>query len=279
MVAYLVDFLLEQNKSVATLSRGYGRKTKGFIICTDEESPATVGDEPFTYYEKYANQIMVTVCEDRALAIPFILAEKPDLDVILLDDAYQHRTVVPSFNILLTTQKRPFWEDYLMPSGRLREARKGADRADGIIVTKSSEQRSYNELDQLEIPHFQTKVEYGDPIWFFGADRLKKAVIVCGLADNQPFVTYASNQFASAGVFSFSDHHDYQQKDLNTITRFLDGETMLITTEKDFVKLKEFKELTPFNCAYIPIKIDFLQDEERFLQMVKESLTDYKLNQ
>ena len=279
MVAYLIEFFLKQKKSVVTLSRGYGRNTKGFIICSDAESPSTVGDEPFTYYERYGSQIMVTVCEDRALAIPFILAERPNTDAILLDDAYQHRTVVPSFNILLTTQRNPFWNDHVMPSGSLREARKGASRADAIVVTKSEECRSYPALKQFEATNFQTDVKYGDLVWFSGSELASKALLVAGLADNRPFIDHASSLFNSVEVIPFSDHHNYQQKDIDRITEFLDDETMLVTTEKDAVKLKTFVNFTPYNCAYIPIKIQFLQDEERFLQMVEESLKDYKLNQ
>lgn len=279
MVDYLIDHFLKQDKAIATLSRGYGRKTKGFLICTDKESPRTVGDEPYTYFEKYGEQVMVTVCEDRALAIPYILAENPSLDLILLDDAYQHRTVVPSFNVLLTTQKRPFWNDFLMPSGRLREARLGAKRANAIVVTKSEEERQYQTLDQLNIPYFQTEVVYGEMKWFFGEYRTRKVVLVCGLADNKPFVEYANANFRVTEVYSFSDHYEYNEKDLKKVIGQMDNETGLLTTEKDHVKLKQFTELEKYDCAYIPIKTNFLKDEERFLQMVEESLKDYKLIQ
>lgn len=279
MVDFLIQHFLKKGKFVATLSRGYGRKTKGFIVCTKSESPETVGDEPFTYFEKYKERVMVTVCEDRALAIPFILAENPDLDVIILDDAFQHRTVVPSFSVLLTTHKKPFWRDYIMPSGTLREARKGAKRADAIIVTKSKKLESFQELEQLDVPYFHTKVEYGNATTFFGDSQKEKVVVACGLADNQPFIDYASEQFEVKKIFSFADHYAYTKRDIDALLSSLDNETMLVTTEKDFVKLKVFRELEAHTCSYIPINISFLKDEEHFLQMVEESLKDYKLNQ
>ena len=163
------------------------------------------------------------------------------------------------------------------PSGRLRESRKGAERADAVIVTKSEREDHFPELEKLNKPYFQTTVEYANPVNFFGKEAIQKVLIVTGLADNSPFIHYVSNKFEVVDLLQFSDHHNYQKKDLNIIIELLEADITLITTEKDFVKLKQFEELRKFNCAYIPIKVKFSKDEERFLQMVDESLKDYKL--
>ena len=278
MVDFLIDHFLQKNKSVATLSRGYGRKTKGFRICSSDDSAQTIGDESFTYFEKYGNKIMVTVGEDRAMAIPFILVEEPELDVILLDDAYQHRTVRPNFSILLTTHARPFWSDHLLPSGRLRESKIGAERADVIVVTKSKSQQGFPELEKSNQPYFQTTVKYAEPVIFFGNSMERKVLAVGGLADNRPFFEYLENHFDVVKKISYADHHTYSESDMDTMFPYLNNDVTLITTHKDAVKLREFEKLRKFNCAYIPIKVSFLKDEERFLQMVNKSLKDYKLN-
>ncbi|MEM9339655.1 MAG: tetraacyldisaccharide 4'-kinase [Bacteroidota bacterium] len=279
MITYLIEYFLNQERSIAILSRGYGRKTKGFRVCTTKDTPGTVGDEPFTYFEKFGDQVLVAVGEDRAMAIPFILAEQPTTEVILLDDAYQHRSVKPSFNVLLTTAKRPFWEDYVLPSGLLRESRKGASRSDAIIVTKSNEQTHYPSLEKLGKPYFQTAVSYGVPVFFHGNPTTTGQVVaVAGLADNRPFFNHVEAHYQVSLTLSFNDHHHYNEKDIAAILSKMEGCTLL-TTHKDAVKLKTFSQLATVPCAFIPIKVTFLAEEERFLNMVEESLKDFSINQ
>lgn len=278
MVDYLIQYFVNKGMSVATLSRGYGRKTKGFRICTDADSPKTVGDEPFTYFEKYRERIVVAVGEERALAIPFILGEHPNVEVILLDDAYQHRSVKPNFNILLTTYAKPFWKDFVLPSGRLREGRYGVKRADAIIVTKSTEELELNILEKINKPVFQTDVVYGEPMFFFGKKEKGRVIVVSGLADNKPFFDYVDGKYEVTNQFSFPDHHNYSIKDVAKLEQYLEDGSSLITTQKDAVKLKKFDSLQKFNCAFIPIQVTFLKEEEHFLQMVEESIQDYPSN-
>ena len=135
MIEHLIR-LLQNRFKVATLSRGYGRATKGIRIAGPSENASTIGDEPFQFYTKFGKRITVAVGEERALAIPTILQECSDTQIILLDDGFQHRKVSPGFSILLTDYHRPFYNDFLLPSGRLRESRWGAERADVIVVTK-----------------------------------------------------------------------------------------------------------------------------------------------
>lgn len=133
-IEYIIALLRSQYK-IATLSRGYGRKTKGFLIASESSSVTEIGDEPAQIKDKFPD-IIVSVGEDRLLAIPQLLRKYPDTDVILLDDAFQHRSVRPGLNILLTTFDKPFYEDHVLPLGRLRESPQGYKRADIIIVTK-----------------------------------------------------------------------------------------------------------------------------------------------
>ncbi len=279
MVMYLIEYFLGKGKTIATLSRGYGRKTKGFLICSEADSARTVGDEPYTYFENFGDKVMVSVCEDRALGIPFILAENPEIDLILLDDAFQHRSVKPNFSVLLTPFQLPFWRDYVLPSGRLRESRNGAKRGDAIIVTRSEEESSFEELDLLDIPYFQTHVSYEDPVFFSGNGSIDKVILVAGLANNKPFFDHANRTFQVIDTFSFKDHHNFTSKDIRRIREELDDSTTLLTTHKDAVKLKAFSELSDYMCAYIPIKVKFFGNEERFLQIMEKNLKDYPSNQ
>ena len=135
MVEYLIR-LLKADYKLATLSRGYRRKTRGYRMANAEDNAITIGDEPFQYYRKFGNEISVCVGEERVIAIPSAIMENEDIELFLLDDAYQHRKVARDFNILLSDYNQPFYTDYILPTGDLREPRKGAKRADCVIVTK-----------------------------------------------------------------------------------------------------------------------------------------------
>src|SRR5258706_3745257 len=135
MIEYLVKLLLPQHK-VATLSRGYGRKTSGLRFATKSDTADTLGDEPFQFFRKFDHEVLVTVGEDRAYAIPNILLHRPLTDIILMDDAFQHRAVDPQLSILLTDYRQPFYSDWVLPAGNLREARAGAHRSDVVVITK-----------------------------------------------------------------------------------------------------------------------------------------------
>lgn len=158
MVEYLVRLLKGQYK-VATLSRGYGRKTKGFILASEQSTAASIGDEPMQFYRKFGAEVAVAVGEERAIAIPEILFHHSDTEVIILDDAFQHRKVGRDLNILLTAYHSPFFKDHVLPAGRLREARKGAHRADIVVVTKCPPT-----LDEKDKTSFSQAIrEYAQP--------------------------------------------------------------------------------------------------------------------
>lgn len=286
MVSYLLEKLQEEYPT-ATLSRGYGRKSKGFLVASDETSAKEIGDEPFMFYQRHSEVATVAVAEDRAYAIPTILYEAPKTQLILLDDAFQHRTVKADLNVLLTRYDRPFFQDHLLPSGHLRENRNGAKRADIIVVTKCPD-----EVKEEDKAHFVSRIrKYSDASIYFSkvayqlavafddhslpATTPKSYVVVTGIANNADFIAYCEEAYSIKEVFAFPDHHAYAEKDIRRIVNSLNPQTGLLTTEKDWVKLKTVKALQGFACYFVPIKTVFLEGESRFLEEVKNSLKEY----
>ena len=282
MVAYLCEWLISQSISASTLSRGYKRKTKGFRIVTDEETAITVGDEPFMFYQRYKGKVHVVVGEERMYAIPELLYNFPDTEVILMDDAFQHRSVKPSLNIMITTFQRPFYKDYLMPSGFLRESRSGAGRADIIVVSKcplhlsEADQRAISDqvANYSDAKVFFTGIEYGEPVSLF--DEVKtmnqQVVAISGIANADIFHAYVDSKYQVKIDHQYGDHHSYSKLDIKGIIAELNDQTSLITTEKDAVKMRLFPELNDHSCYYLPIKIKFLKDETLFQSMIQDSI-------
>lgn len=266
-VEYLID-LLKPHFNIGVLSRGYGRKTKGFRLAGQSDSSATLGDEPFQYYKKYstpsrassetsinAKRVYVAVSEQRVLGASELI-NRVEPDVILLDDAFQHRYIRPGFQILLTTFQEPYTRDQLLPAGRLRESASGAVRADVIIVTKCPK-----EMTQEEKQNFRTElgIEKHQSLFFskFGYEAIrpegekkienpKRAFALCGIAKPEHFLKEVKKHFELKGLQVYKDHHRFTVKDLKRLRRdatpFLDGETVLLTTEKDLMRLLPLKE-------------------------------------
>src|SRR5690606_32751156 len=172
-VEYLIRLLQYQFK-VATLSRGYKRRTQGFLLADADTNALRIGDEPMQYFMKYP-EVVVSVAEERMTGIPTLLQKRSDVDVILLDDAYQHRSVKPGLNILITDYAKPFYKDFILPYGRLREGRSAYKRADIIIVSKCPPDLPMEKAGEIEnrinpLPHqkvFFSTIEYGVPYDFF----------------------------------------------------------------------------------------------------------------
>ena len=285
MIDFLIHHFLSENKEVATLSRGYGRKTHGFRLGNLTDSAETLGDEPMIFQKKYGNKISVAVAEARAIGIPYLLAYNNEIDVILLDDAYQHRSVEPSLSILLSTCKRPFYDDYLLPTGRLREARRGVRRADIICFTKAPIDISNQEQLQMiartrlyhpDVPIFFTYIAYA-PLISFGTEQIKQKVIgLGGIADNEVFKSYLKSNFEVVEFYEFADHHDYKIDEIDKIVKAMaHHEAMLVTTEKDFIKLGHFKILIAKSCFYLPFKIKFIKGHSTFLKLVDNTMKKY----
>lgn len=291
MVEYLIR-LLQSEYKIATLSRGYGRKSKGFRIANTTDTAATLGDEPFQIYKKFDPQVQVTVGEDRAYAIPMILQEAEDVNTIILDDAYQHRSVIPGFSILLTEFSNPFFRDYVLPVGRLREAKSGAKRADAIVVTKCPPHLGDDEVMEFEScirkysdkPIFFSKIRYGEPVEFGKpADLSKKVILISAIANAHILEEYVSKMYTLVKHFSYRDHYvvsagDLQQAEL-ILRKYPEGEVSILTTEKDKVKLLR-NELTgsisKLPIFYLPIETEFVRNGKDFDTLVLSFMQSFK---
>lgn len=286
MVEYLIR-LLSGTYKVATLSRGYGRKTKGFRITNDADTALTVGDEPYQIFRKFGDQVVVAVGEDRALAIPTILNECPEVQIILMDDAFQHRAVVPQFSILVTDYSKPFYKDFLMPFGRLREARHGAGRADVVVVTKCVDFTEEKENTirqklhrQAAKPVFFTRLNYKAPIGFGHTHPISRdIVLVSAVANNRAFSREMERDFKIHHHVRFPDHHVYSLSDINEIHKKAEScnADSILTTEKDMVKLinPELELLiSKKRWYYVPIEAVFIKNGQKFDVMINELVRD-----
>lgn len=281
-VEYLIR-LLSDDHQVATLSRGYKRKTKGFILADDETTAKDIGDEPFQFKSKFKN-IQVAVDEKRVNGIEKLEENNPNLDVILLDDAFQHRYVKPGLSILLTDFHNLYKQDYLFPSGSLREFRCGAHRADIIIVTKCASvlspltrTRINDELKPQ--PHqklYFSYIEHGvftaiPGIKFIPDLKHKYASILlfAGIANSYPLEFYLKNLCIDLEILKFPDHHQYNDKDITriveTFDRILSQNKIIVTTEKDAMRLLQpefIKILKHYPVCYVPIEIKFHKEDK-----------------
>lgn len=292
-----VEFLLRHlssNYRLAVLSRGYGRKTRGFILADDTSSPQDIGDEPAQIYSNFKEKVTVAVGEERILAIPMILAASGDIQAILLDDAYQHRYLKPDMRILLTTYSSPFFTDHLMPLGRLRESRSNAVRADVVVVTKCPVPLS-GKKKQAYVSRLQEYTRAGVPIYFSGltygsayalhskAKALPKhLIVVTGIVDPDPMVEELSRNHSVLEVMAFPDHHHYSLKDTDRIRSVYEKHQhhhpAILTTEKDAVKLKDRKHRS--NIGELPIFVMPVEivmdsrDKEHLLDQVKQLIKE-----
>ncbi len=284
MVDYLIKYFYNRNMNAGTLSRGYGRKTYGFRLAGDIESADTIGDEPYMYYEKYNRRIPVAVGGDRILAITEFLSRKPSLDVILMDDGFQHRSIRPDVSIVLTTYANPFFDDHILPAGRLRESKRGANRADIIIVTKCPDYMSESEMvnyrnriseySKAKVFFMSTMYDEMESIFDNGLTLTNNIVAISGMAYPEPFESYLRKKYSVKLVHNYRDHHRYSLRDVQDIMRELKTGMSLVCTEKDKVKLKDFEELRQFPCFYQPISMVFLKEAELF-QSSLESYLNY----
>jgi tetraacyldisaccharide 4'-kinase len=286
MVEHLIRLLASYTR-VATLSRGYGRKTKGLRFAGSQDSAETLGDESMQLYSKFGNRVIVTVCEDRAFAIPNILQAYPDCGVIVLDDALQHRRVTPGFMILLTDYNLPFYTDHVLPYGRLREGREGALRADLIVITKCPHDISEEQMMNMENaihqvahkPVYFSTIRYSDPVGVNGTAALSTSVVlVSGIANATVLEHYVAKNFTLLHHFRFRDHHNYSTRDLEKMSDFISKQSQpvsVITTEKDLVKLTAQK-LRPYtntlNLFYLPIEMEFVRNGKDFDTLVLDYL-------
>ncbi|MBS1949955.1 MAG: tetraacyldisaccharide 4'-kinase [Cytophagales bacterium] len=244
VIEYLVRLLLPRH-SIAVLSRGYGRRTQGFRLGNDQDDATTLGDEPFQFYNKWKGKIKVAVCEDRVEGVNRLLKIDPKIEVVLLDDVFQHRRLKLLFSILLTEFSKPFFRDYLLPKGRLRESRRGSSRTDVVVVTKCNESRDEEKFKNAigyyagNKPVFFSFIKYLGTVPFGKNITInKKIILVTGIANSKPILNYARENFSLIRHFNFADHHYYSITDIESIQSEA-GQTQaaILTTEKDWVKL------------------------------------------
>ncbi len=288
MTEYLIR-LLHKRYALAILSRGYKRKTRGFRMADEHSTVEEIGDEPYQMYLKYHKVAKVAVGEERSIAIPNILLEHPETQVVLMDDGYQHRTVKPDFSILLTEYHNLFYHDHLLPWGRLREAKTGARRAHAVVVTKCPGQISDDEERKIianirryagkTMPVFFSKIVYGKVKSLKGqAPPPDKVVAFAGLANSRHFAAHVSQNYQRVAMVSFKDHHFYSTTDIENLVRQARAAgAALLTTEKDVVKFrdrKRFALLQGVPLYYLPIEHHFLKNGNVFDKLVHNAITE-----
>ncbi|MBS1689601.1 MAG: tetraacyldisaccharide 4'-kinase [Bacteroidetes bacterium] len=285
-VEYLVR-LLQYQYQVATMSRGYKRHTQGFLIADANANALRIGDEPMQYHMKYPD-LVVSVAEERITGIPLLLQRRPDIDVILLDDAYQHRSVKAGVNILITDHSRPFYNDFILPLGRLREKRSAYKRADVIVVSKCPADMSLSAAKEME-QHinplsnqqvFFTTIQYQSPYDLFTNETVDlenaNAILVCCIANPAPLISHLKEQAKDVHELSYPDHHYFLSRDLEEIKAAYDNwaveDKIIITTEKDAARLHLHAEkISGWNIPIIvlPIAVSVLFNRQQdFDQLV-----------
>ncbi len=285
MIEYLIRLLKDRVK-LATISRGYGRKTKGFRMANDEDTARTIGDEPLQFYRKFKKDIYVTVSEERILAVPEVLGGYDEkVSLFLLDDAYQHRKIARDLNILLTTFEEPFFRDHVVPMGRLREERAGAGRADLVVVTKCPSKIEETEKSWFreeikryagDKPVFFSHLKYGNLSQVLGpeAELPGEVAVLSGIAKPDLFLKEVGEMADIVHHFNFKDHYAFTQSDLNGIQKVLNNlnKSVLVTTEKDMVRLLSFSDHPLFekvSLFYVPIAFAIDREEEFIAEVLK----------
>jgi tetraacyldisaccharide 4'-kinase len=273
--------LLSPNYKVATLSRGYKRKSEGFVLADKTSDAEILGDEPFQYYRKFPN-IQVAVDADRKTGIERLLSLTKKPEVILLDDAYQHRRVKAGFYILLTSYGDLYSDDFMLPTGNLREGRNGAKRANVIIVTKCPPDLSaqaQNEIrTKLKIEKqqelFFSFINYDDSVYSANHSQpvsdIKNApkLLLAGIAKPEPFFAYL--QSGNDIVLQFPDHHHFSEDEIREIKAEA-GINPIVTTEKDYVRLEGKLPQKQLYC--LPIKTGFIKNQEKLDAIVLNCLS------
>ena len=278
MVDYLVTFL-KNEYPIATLSRGYKRRTSGYVLANEQTTAIEIGDEPMQFHLSHPD-IAVSVCEKRIEAIPQLLYDKPETKLVILDDAFQHREIVAGFNIVLTDYSNLYTRDYFLPTGDLRDQKQSAERADVIVVTKCppslSQQERFEIMGEINpMPHqhvFFTSIQYETPYHIVTKEektlsKNAEVLLVCGIANPHPLTDYIHEATKTYDALFYSDHHIYTIENLNEIEerfgQIRDDQKMILTTEKDAVRLIKFKEkVSNWPLYVLPITVGFLFDQE-----------------
>ncbi len=275
MLEYLIQ-MLHQDFLVATLSRGYGRKTKGYMLANPKLTAEDIGDEPFQIFQKFSD-IVVAVCENRKVGIQKILNDQPKTQVILLDDAFQHRRVEAGLQIVLTKYNDLFVDDWMLPTGNLREFSSGVNRASMVIVTKCPENLSAEDQASIRkklslkstISLFFSSIQYSNLVY----SQNEKAslqeiinqpkVVVAGIADPKLFIEKVKGEKDTTLIFP--DHHAFTKADVHKI-KIIAKNNPIITTEKDYVRLKDSEIAN--QLYYLPIEVKIINEFQKLDQII-----------
>lgn len=279
MVEFLISFL-SNRFSMATLSRGYKRTTKGFRLVQENDQALEVGDEPLQFKKKHPD-IIVAVDEVRTRGIEHLLNLPLPPEVIVLDDAFQHRKVKAGLNILLTAYENLYFEDNVLPAGNLRESQSGKNRAHIVVVTKCPMSLTPEAKDKItrrlklhsNQPLFFTGIGYSEQVYNeAGAVDLselseKKITLVTGIANPQPLVDYLKSKGLHFEHLKFPDHHHFTKNEISQIR----SKELILTTEKDYMRIAG--EIPSERLYYLPISTVFLEQEEVFKKLVLDYIT------
>ncbi|MGB0165505.1 MAG: tetraacyldisaccharide 4'-kinase [Luteibaculum sp.] len=289
----LTEYLLSELRfkyKVAVLSRGYGRKTKGFRLVDFNGSADEFGDEPLQVSKKFKD-VPFAVCEDRWVGINKLLEYRPDVELVILDDAFQHRNLKSDFNILLTPFHKPFFRDHLVPAGGLRDIKEASLRSDILLITKSPKKVSHETKKVfqresgfiLEKDLFFSHLEYADLYnpetgESLNPKNIDQALIVMGIANPDPLLNYLKGKIDRVKTVLYRDHYRYTEKDIRGLQLLFDNfalnsDRVVITTEKDYVKIEKLKLYWPKNWSVFVAPITTIVNDElggRFLAIIEE---------
>jgi len=296
MVEFLVGCLKDRFK-MATLSRGYKRKTRGYALANETATALDIGDEPMLFHLKFPD-VPVAVGEERLVAIPQLLHDKPDTEAIILDDAFQHRAINAGMNILLTDYNNLFTRDFYLPTGDLRDVKSSYKRADIIVVTKCRIDLSAEEAEKIRkeirpLPHqqvFFSAIQYGQPYHItrfspFDLNLKTEVLLVTGIANPLPLKKLLEEKSHAYYMMAFSDHYIFRIDDLKDIKRRFEKidapNKIILTTEKDAIRLMKFRaELEELPIYVIAIRHHFLFDsEEKFVATVVRFIEEFRYNE
>ena len=290
--------MLKDYINVAILSRGYKRQTKGFRLVQTSDTASDCGDEPLQFKRKFADDVVVAVSESRAYGIPMVIRHYSDTQVILLDDAFQHREVHPDLNILLTDYRHLYTDDFILPAGRLREWPSASHRADIIVVSKCPDNLSVeikeNVLKKLN-PREHQKVffsyyQYDYPYSLFNSgyrislDTELDVILLSSIANTEYLLEYLERQVGSIHQIEFTDHHQYSKSDMEFISKVWQNRDtvrkIILTTEKDATRLEPFRDLLQewrIAVFVLPVRVAFhFNEEQKLSDLVKQFLLEFR---
>lgn len=293
MIEYLAA-LLHSDFKVAALSRGYRRRTRGYALASTSSTALEIGDEPLALYRKFPD-MAVAVGEERLLAIPELLHDRPETEVILLDDAFQHRSIEAGLSILLTEYANLFTRDFYLPTGDLRDLKSRYKAASMLVVTKCP--ATLSELQRSSIikelapvagqPVFFTSLAYGTPYHLTSKEKFtltgrEEVLLVTGISNPRPLKEFIEAHSATYQQLTYRDHHIFTIEDFKDILaefeQLRSGNRLLVTTEKDAVRLEKFSsEIAALPWYVLPIEHRFLFDEkDRFDQSIRNYIQHFQ---